>query len=191
MRASKRSGAITPRQTEIVELIVRGYRVREVAARLGISERAVTAHLAKLKKGYGVPNRSGLIAAALASAGFAVTSPPRRFARAPFLVAVTRGPEHEFTYVNALWQRVMGLRSRDVVGRTARDVFPHRSRSTYAARNRAYRSGAPATGKAWHYRWSAADGQTREADFRFIYQPLRDRRGKVDGLLLIATEAAD
>lgn len=191
MRPAKQQTDLSPRQSQITALVVRGYRLKEIAATLGISERAVSAHLTKLRACYGVADRSGLIAAALASAGFAVTSPPRRFARAPFLVAVTRGPDHEFTYVNDMWERVMGLRRRDVVGRTARDVFPHRSRSTYAARQRAYRSGAPATGKAWHYRWTTADGKERESDFRFMYQPLRGRRGRIEGLLLIATEAAD
>ena len=182
---------LTERQAEILGLIARGYRAREIATTLRISQRAVTAHVASLKERLRVPNRSGLIAAALEAEGFAVTGTHRRYATAPFLVAVTRGPDHEFAYVNAMWERVMGLCRRDVIGRPVRDVFPDRARSTYAARQRAYRTGRPATGRAWHYRWVAADGTEREADLRFIYQPLRPLRRKVAGLLLIATEAAD
>jgi len=179
---------LTDRQNEIVELVLRGYRGREIASALGISERAVTAHVSALKKQLGVHGRSGLVAAVLASRGFSVSGPHPRVADAPFLVAVTQGPEHHFTDVNRMWERVMGLRRRDVIGRPVREVFPERTRSTYAARQRAYRTGRPATGKAWHYRWRAADGTAREADFRFIYQPLSGPHGKIAGLLLIATE---
>ena len=179
---------LTERQAEIVDLLLRGYRGRAVAAALDISERAVTAHVSAVKKELGVRDRSGLIAAVLAGRGFSVSGSHARYARAPFLIAVTRGPEHRFTDVNRMWERVMGLRRRDVVGKSVPEVFPERSRSTYAARQRAYRTGRPATGKAWHYRWRAADGAAREADFRFIYQPLRGVRGRVEGLLLIATE---
>jgi len=182
---------LTERQQQIVDLVLRGYRGREIASALGISERAVTAHVAALKRQLGVRDRSGLVAAVLASWGLGVTGPHRRYANAPFLVAVTRGRDHRFTDTNRMWEQVMGLRRRDVIGRSVREVFPERSRSTYAARQRAYRTGRPATGKAWHYRWRTAEGTAKEADFRFIYQPLRGTRGKVEGLLLIATEVGD
>jgi len=188
---TRRRPALTPRQTEIIALITRGYRAREIAAALGVSERAVRAHVADLKRVFGAKNRSGLIAAALASAGFSVRGSHRRYADAPFLIAVSSGPDHVFTYVNRMWERVFGLQRRTVVGRPVRTVFPHPSRTTYAARQRAYRAGRLATGKAWHYRWTDADGVAREADFRFIYQPLRDTRGRIEGLLLIASGAVD
>jgi PAS domain-containing protein len=148
---------------------------------------------------FDVPNRSGLIAAALMAPQPVATRPSGRrvatadeydrYRDAPFLVAVTRGPDHVFTYVNRMWERVMRLGSSDVVGKRVRDVFPNASATTYAARQRAFREGRPSTGKAWHYRWTTNDGDEREADFNFIYQPFRDAAGRVDGLLLIATEA--
>jgi PAS domain-containing protein len=114
-----------------------------------------------------------------------------RYRDAPFLVAVTRGPDHVFTFVNSMWERVMDLRSRDVIGRTVRDVFPDASPDTYAARQRAYRGGHATSGSAWHYRWTTRDGIEREADFRYIYQPLRDAAGAIEGLLLIASETPE
>jgi PAS domain S-box-containing protein len=203
---------LTARQAEIIGLVARGYRTREIADALGISERAVTAHVTRLMAQFGVPNRSGLIAAVMAGAGFGVPRGKRaplsrigaqahlatldedeqeQYRDAPFLVAVTRGPDHVFTYVNRMWERVMRLSGAEVVGRRVRDVFPNASPSTYAARQQAYREGRPSTGNAWHYRWTTSDGASREADFRYIYQPLRTAAGEIAGLLLIAVEAKD
>ena len=77
------------------------------------------------------------------------------------------------------------------VAELTRDVFPNASMATYAARQRAFREGRPTTGNAWHYTWTTADGTVREADFRYIYQPLRGAAGQVEGLMLIATEKPD
>jgi PAS domain S-box-containing protein len=189
---SHRSSALTPRQREILERVARGLRTRDIAREIGISERAVTAHITRLLAAFGLPNRSALIAAVVAPAGSVVALAAREHARydaAPFLVAVTVGRDHEFVYVNRMWERVMGLRSAEVVGRTVRAVFPNASASTYAARLRAYREGRPSTGAGWHYRWAQADGSVREADFNFIHQPLHDRSGAVVGVMLIATES--
>src|SRR5438046_9933327 len=82
----------------------------------------------------------------------------------------------------------MRLHSAKVVGRTVREVFPDASPVTYAARQRAFRQGRPTTGNAWHFSWTTAAGSAREADFRYIYQPLRNPNGAVEGLVLIASE---
>src|SRR5919198_1164789 len=90
-----------------------------------------------------------------------------------------------------MWERVMRLSGAEVVGRRVRDVFPNASPSTYAARQQAYREGRPSTGNAWHYRWTTSDGASREADFRYIYQPLRTAAGEIAGLLLSGVEGKD
>jgi len=192
--AKRASGALTARQVQILDLVARGRRTRDVAKALGISERAVTAHITRLMEKFGVENRPGLIAAALISNSLPITvgmlrdADLRRYRHAPFLVAVTIGPTHVFRFVNDMWERVMRLRGADVLGRTVRQVFPGASPVTYAARQRAFRESRPTTGNAWHYRWTSAEGSQREADFRYLYQPLRDGAGVVRGLLLIATE---
>ena len=195
VRRTRRLPSLTPRQGEILDLVARGRRTRDIARELGISERAVTAHITRLMDRFGVANRTELIASFMARTGrpraAADVVDLARYADAPFLVAVTDGPTHVFRFVNDMWERVMHLRARDVLGRTVREVFPDASHVTYAARQRAFREGQPTTGNAWHYRWTARDGMEREADFRYLYQPVRDRDGTVTGLLLIATEAVE
>jgi DNA-binding NarL/FixJ family response regulator len=50
----------TPREREVLELLVAGYSNREIARRMGIEERTVKAHVAKLLRKVGVPNRIAL-----------------------------------------------------------------------------------------------------------------------------------
>jgi PAS domain S-box-containing protein len=201
--------ALTAREAEIIGLVARGYRTSEIADALDISPRAVTSHLTRLMAKFQVPNRSGLIAAVMAAAGFGIPRSERapltrlgaqahvatldgsegqQYADAPFLVAVTRGPHHTFVYVNRMWERVMGHSASDVVGKRVQELFRDASPTTYAARQRAYRSGRPATGRAWHFKWTTSDGTARETNMSFIYQPLRSGSGRIEGLLLIATE---
>lgn len=183
--------ALTPRQVQIMDLLSRGQRTREIARRLKISERAVTAHITRLMQNFGVENRTALIAAAMAGQARTATLDDRELARyqdAPFLIAATSGPDHVFRYVNRMWQRVMGLSAGDVLGRTVREVFPDAPPASYSARQRAYSQGRPTTGDDWHFTWTTAGGTSRDATFNYIYQPLRDAAGEVTGLLLIVTE---
>lgn len=52
--------AFTSREREVLELLVGGYSNREIARRMGIEERTVKAHVAKLLRKVGVPNRIAL-----------------------------------------------------------------------------------------------------------------------------------
>ena len=79
-----------------MDLLGRGYRTREIARALNISERAITAHITKLMAIFGVPNRTGLIAAGMTGSSQARLATPDereldRYEDAPFLVAVTIG----------------------------------------------------------------------------------------------------
>jgi PAS domain S-box-containing protein len=213
VRAPKeKTPAITAREAEILGLVARGYRTSEIADALEISARAVTSHLTRLMAKFEVPNRSGLIAAVMAAAGFGIPRSERapltrlgaqahlatldgsegeQYMDAPFLVALTRGPQHIFVFVNRMWERVMGFSASDVVGKRVRELFPNAPRTSYDARQRAYRAGRPTTGTAWHFTWRLGDGTPRETDLRFIYQPVRNAAGRIEGLLLIATEETD
>lgn len=57
--------ALSPREAEVLGELARGARNSEIAARLGISERTVKAHLAHIYQKLGVDTRAGAVAAAL------------------------------------------------------------------------------------------------------------------------------
>jgi len=48
---------LTPRQKELIELLLEGFSNKEIAERLGIKERTVKAHLANIYEKFGVSNR--------------------------------------------------------------------------------------------------------------------------------------
>ena len=56
---------LTPRETEVLRELVSGARSTDIAAKLGISERTVKAHLANIYQKLGVESRSAAVAAAV------------------------------------------------------------------------------------------------------------------------------
>ncbi len=56
--------ALTDRETEVLIGVARGERSKEIAARLGITERTVKAHLASIYNKFGVDSRAAAIAVA-------------------------------------------------------------------------------------------------------------------------------
>lgn len=63
--ASEPGATLPPRKREIVELVAAGLSNKEIARRLGISERTVDAHLAQLRAGLGLRNRAQVTAWAM------------------------------------------------------------------------------------------------------------------------------
>jgi len=58
------TGGLTEREQEVLQAVARGERSKEIAYRLGISERTVKAHLASIYSKLGVDSRAAAIAAA-------------------------------------------------------------------------------------------------------------------------------
>jgi NarL family two-component system response regulator YdfI len=56
--------ALTDREQEVLVGVARGERSKEIAARLGITERTVKAHLASIYNKFGVDSRAAAIAVA-------------------------------------------------------------------------------------------------------------------------------
>lgn len=202
--------ALTDRQLEVVRLVTRGLPNKHIAAALAISERAVEATLTRVYERLDVANRSALIALALSEAGFGLaiarrTSPPsdigalatpqsledeaRAYENAPFMVAVTEGPHHRYTFVNRIAAEVAGRSAATLVGRTVREIYPDLDPAFGAALDEAYRQGRPwSSGVPVPVEWTHEDGSVRESRVSVIFQPVRDASGAVVGLLHIGTE---
>ena len=191
---------------EVVGLIARGHTTKEIAHLLGITERAVKAHVAVLMEKVGAPNRAGLIAKVLSSAGFGVdaavrapldrigaqvhvaTDPEREFAlydNAPFMVQVMTGRELRFAFVNRRWLDVLHLSRDDFIGRTEQEVFPNVRAEYLEAKRRAFDEGRPVFFNNAPGRWRDHNGNELERNFNFVFQPLRDRTDSVVGLLIL------
>lgn len=58
-------GHISEREKEIIELVSQGYRNKEIASRLSVSDQTVKAHLNRIYRKFNVSNRSQLVAIAV------------------------------------------------------------------------------------------------------------------------------
>lgn len=194
---------LTARQAEIVGLIARGYTNKAIAAALQITERGVSAHVSRLCAKFGVPNRAGLIGRVIADAGFGLArrdrpalsrlgiqahinfGPEREFdvyRHVPFLVMVTEGPKHRYTFVNDAAQRVADVALERMLGKPARDVFK-RGPEWIALCDRAFTTGRATYADALPAHWKGDNGNWRDAVFGFVFQPLMAKDGTVQGLL--------
>ena len=60
-QSEQRMSSLTPREREVLELVVKGQQYRQIAAALGISPRTVEVHRARLMEKLGVRNISELV----------------------------------------------------------------------------------------------------------------------------------
>ena len=111
------------------------------------------------------------------------------FMQAPFPIAVLRGPEHVFELVNDQCFRVWG-KDASIVGKTLRAGFPELIGQPFPG----YLDGVLQTGLPYEGNEELAriargpGGALEDVYFNFVYSPLRDRDGRVDGVLLCGFE---
>ncbi len=100
--------------------------------------------------------------------------------RMPGFVAVLRGPEHVFDYVNAAYVAIAG--GRPLVGRRVREAFPELAgQGFYELLDQVYASGERYVARGLPVRLND------EPDERFVdllYEPIRDARGAVSGIFV-------
>ena len=77
--ASSAASELTEREQEVLQAIARGERSKEIAYRLGISERTVKAHLSSIYSKLGVDSRAAAIAVAAQHGLLGDTLDPTRF----------------------------------------------------------------------------------------------------------------
>ncbi|HVN19515.1 MAG TPA: PAS domain S-box protein [Dongiaceae bacterium] len=113
------------------------------------------------------------------------------FMQAPAAIGLLSGPEHRFTFVNRDYVKLTGRRgTEDFVGRTVREAFPElEGQGIFELLDGVYRTGAPYAATARQVVLNRGpQGQPEEVYFDFIYQPMRDATGEVEGILVHAVE---
>jgi PAS domain S-box-containing protein len=115
-------------------------------------------------------------------------------ANAPAAIGVMRGPELTWEYLNAEYVRVTGRQSAsEFIGKSLRESLPEMETQPFIGLlNTVYRTGIPYVGCEMKARLNrASTGQPEEAYFDFVFQPLRDRKRRVDGILVHAVEVTE
>ncbi|WP_372016525.1 PAS domain-containing protein [Pseudoxanthomonas sp. 10H] len=112
----------------------------------------------------------------------------RMFELSPTFMAMLRGPEHRFEFANASYRRVVG--DRDVVGKTVSEALPDAAEQGWVGvLDAAYGSGEPfvASGAVFLER-ATPDGPVNERHLDFVYQPVRDADGRIDGIFVTGVD---
>ncbi|MDP3760677.1 MAG: response regulator [Ramlibacter sp.] len=106
------------------------------------------------------------------------------FDQAPGFAAVVRGPDHVFEMANEAYYSITG--NRTLVGRTLAEALPEvREQGFIDWLDGVYKSGVPFVGRSFPITISKGPGAPRhEAYVDFMYQPLRDASGRVQGIFI-------
>jgi PAS domain S-box-containing protein len=112
-------------------------------------------------------------------------------AQAPAAMGILTGPDHRWTFVNNMYVRVTGrLGPEDFVGKTLLESLPELAGQSFnKLMDEAYNSGETYTGREVLARLNRGPhGESVDAWFDFIYQPLRNSSGQVDAILVHAID---
>ena len=115
----------------------------------------------------------------------------RLFEQAPGLMAVLRGPDHVFELANRAYQRFVG--PRELVGRPAREALPEVVEQGFVdLLDGVFRSGISYGGRDMRLllRRSPQE-EPREAWVDFIFQPIVDAAGQVEGIFVEGFDATE
>jgi signal transduction histidine kinase len=106
------------------------------------------------------------------------------FDQAPGFAAVVRGPDHVFEMANQAYYSITG--NRELVGKTLAEALPEVKEQGFVGwLDGVYRSGVPFVGRSYPITISKGPGAPRyDAYVDFMYQPLRDAAGKVQGVFI-------
>ncbi|PAX09263.1 GAF domain-containing protein [Sphingomonas lenta] len=124
-----------------------------------------------------------------------VASEGRRFVemfeQAPGFMIALSGPEHRVEFVNAAHRRIFG--SQDWVGKPIREAFPDvRGQGFFTLLDQVYRTGERYTADAASARFRSPDSDEPTEHFHsFVFEPIRDVRGDVSGILVQGFDVTD
>lgn len=105
----------------------------------------------------------------------------------PGFVAVLRGPQHRYEYVNSAYLTISG--PRDFLGRSVREVFPELAgQGFYELLDQVYTTGTRFVARAVPLRLS---GEHEDRFVDLLYEPIRDAAGNVTGIFVGGYDVSD
>lgn len=185
---------LTARQQEVLRLVAEGLENKEIAARLTISEQGVKQQVSVLLRKFKAPSRAILARSALSMTllgpGEYGTNVPIQylFDRAPVLIAMTRGPEHEFALVNRAFVETFG--DRGYVGKTLREAFPEIRPEFMELIDGIVAKGEPWIQHEQHLRFALPDGSPKGVHLSLVGQPMRTAGGEIEGVVFYAWDVS-
>ena len=112
------------------------------------------------------------------------------FEHTPGFVCVLTGPSHRFDYANPRYGSLVG--GRALLGLTVEQALPEAASQGFVALlDGVYRSGQPYVGTTVPLRLDDTDGTQRLVHLDFVYQPIRDAEGRVNGIFVQGSDVSD
>ncbi len=113
------------------------------------------------------------------------------FEQAPVAIAVLRGTDYVIDVANSLISSIWGRRKDEVVGRPLLEALPEvRTQGFVEVLDNVIRKGEPFVAHEVPARIERR-GHLETVYLNFVYQPLRDARGLVTGVAVVATEVSE
>ena len=115
----------------------------------------------------------------------------RVFEQAPAAIATIESPSLVFTTANAYYRKLLG--GRDVVGKPLIEAIPELAAQPFFVDmlQEVIRSGQPYVGEQVPTMLDRGDGTMEQRRFDFIYQPLTDSDGRVNAVMIHATDVTN
>ncbi|MFN3570897.1 MAG: PAS domain-containing protein [Polaromonas sp.] len=113
------------------------------------------------------------------------------FSQAPGFIAIMRGPDHVFEIANQAYVQLTGF--RDVIGKPLAQALPEVVEQGFVKLlDQVYSSGEPYVGRSVRLMLNRERGAPpTEAWLDFVYQPLRDATGAVNGVFVQGHEVTE
>jgi PAS domain-containing protein len=186
---------LTPRQTEVLALLLRGLENKNIAGQLGIAEQSAKEHVSALLAKFDVPNRASLAMEAgtrlelTGELGVDRSWMQQLFREAEVQMCILRGPELRYEAVNESFRKAVG--DRPLLGRTMREAFPElEGQGVYERVEWVYATGEPDIQHECTSSWDRGAGvERRYVDV--VMQPLRAEDGTVNGVLSFGVDVTD
>jgi signal transduction histidine kinase len=112
----------------------------------------------------------------------------RVFTQAPVAINVLRGEELRFEFANPLLHKLMG--GRELVGRTLLEAIPDLSPDLVSLHRGVLETGERAIAQEYPVTLDY-EGHVETRFWNIIYEPLRDERGRVDGLVTFGFDVTE
>jgi signal transduction histidine kinase len=110
--------------------------------------------------------------------------------QAPAAICFLRGPEHIYEYANHRYLALVG--NRPVLGKPLREALPELvAQGFHDLLDQVFRTGDPYTGTEVPVLLDRGGPEPVVSVLNFVYQPIRDRVGRVDGILVHAAEVTE
>jgi PAS domain S-box-containing protein len=115
------------------------------------------------------------------------------FQQAPAGIAIFGGADHRWSFANSACCQIVGRSLQHLLSQPVRNTLPELDgQGFFELLDQVYRSGQPYIGKNVKAFLKRGPGLvSQEAYFDFIYQPLRDIDGQIEGIMALAVEVTE